>query len=51
LVYTGGSTISSTCLQIIARKVTFAGNGAIDNNCPPDMVLEDIVSFRVMLVE
>jgi len=51
LVYTGGSTIGSTCLQIIARKVTFSGNGAIDNNCPPDMVLESIVSFRVTLVE
>ncbi len=51
LVYTGGSTIGSTCLQIIARKVTFTGNGSIGNDCPSDMVLEDIVSFRVTLVE
>ncbi len=51
VVFTGGSVVAGTCLQIVARKVTFTGTGVLGNDCPADMTVQEIVSYRVTLVE
>ena len=52
LVYNGGATISNSCLQIVALRVTFNGNATVGkNNCPNDMQLAGIKLTRIKLVE
>lgn len=34
----GGSQITSTCLQVVSRKIHFSGGGSIDNDCPDQSV-------------
>ncbi len=51
VLFTGGASINSNCMQIIARKVSFQGNGTFGNNCPADMSMGVIAQTKVKLVE
>lgn len=45
---TGGNT---SCLQLVARTVTFSGSGAITNSCASSSGTETISRFSIKLVE
>jgi hypothetical protein len=46
--YSGGATVVSQCVVLIANTVDFSGNTQMTNNCPQD--LRDQVAFRVVRV-
>lgn len=51
LDFTGTSGMSTECVQIAARRVSFNGNSSIANRCPPNSGASAFSGLRVFLVE
>ena len=53
IVFTGGAETGDGCLQLVARKVTFTGNGTIANTEQAclDQGVENMAQLRVRLTE
>ena len=34
LTFNGTTGMSTTCIQLVARRLAFSGNSTIQNNCP-----------------
>jgi Flp pilus assembly protein TadG len=50
LQFNGTSGMTTNCLQLIARDVTFIGNTSISNVCPPDAGTPTITGVHIRLV-
>jgi hypothetical protein len=48
--FSGTAGMTTDCLQIVGRRVTFIGNSNIDNNCPAGSGASSFVGTRVKLV-
>jgi Flp pilus assembly protein TadG len=48
--FTGTSGMSTQCLQLVAKRVTFSGNSAISNSCPSGSGASSFTGTRVRLV-
>jgi Flp pilus assembly protein TadG len=48
--FTGTSGMSTNCLQIVARRVIFSGNSAVNNSCPSGSGASSFSGTRVRLV-
>ena len=51
MVFAGTSGISTACVQMVARRVTFTGTSAITNVCPPGSGASSFKGRSVRLVE
>ena len=51
LDFTGGSSSSATCTQIVGRLITFTGNNNVTSNCPSSGIQNIAVPGSVKLVE
>jgi len=51
IVYTGGGTLSGSCIQLIGKQVSFNGNGKVGFDCPANMDIPEILAVAVKLVE
>lgn len=49
-VFNGTAGMSTACVQIVARRVTFTGNAAINNTCPADSGASSFHGRQVRLV-
>ncbi len=49
--FTGSSGQHSECLLLVAHRVTFTGDGSLENNCPSDFDDLDLSARFVRLVE
>lgn len=50
LVYEGGSGFRPTCLRIVSRRVVFAGNSDINNDCPSNRGSDVQYGYEVRMV-
>ena len=48
--YTGNTGINTNCMQLVAKNVTFTGNSAISNVCPPGSGGSGISGRQIRLV-
>jgi Flp pilus assembly protein TadG len=48
--FTGTSGMSTNCIQLVARRVVFSGNSAINNSCPAGSGASSFIGTRVRLV-
>lgn len=51
LIFTGTSGMSTACVQMVARKVTFSGTSAVSNVCPANSGSSAFQGRSVRLVE
>lgn len=51
ILFSGGTAVSGSCLQIVADTVNFTGSGTIGNDCDGTGVPDLNVYNRIMLVE
>ncbi len=51
LIFTGTSGMTTTCVQMVARRVTFSGTSAISNVCPVGSGASSFEGRSVRLVE
>jgi hypothetical protein len=51
LIFTGTSGMTTTCVQMVARRVTFSGTSAISNVCPGGSGAHSFEGRSVRLVE
>ncbi len=49
--FTGGSNAQTSCLQMVAQRITFTGNSAITNTCPASAGTASMARVSVELVE
>ena len=47
----GGGSAGTSCLQLVARLVTFVGNSSVANTCPTDSGVKDFVGTVVRLIK
>lgn len=50
LGFSGTSGMSTDCLRLVGRRVTFTGNSKVTNSCPTNGGVPDITGTRVRLV-
>jgi hypothetical protein len=50
LLFNGTSGMSTNCLQLVARNITFVGNTSISNVCPSDSGTPKITGVHIRLV-
>ncbi|WP_028055750.1 pilus assembly protein TadG-related protein [Sphingobium bisphenolivorans] len=50
LQFSGTSGMTTDCIQIASRRITFIGNSSITNNCPPGSGAGGFTGTRVRLV-
>jgi Flp pilus assembly protein TadG len=48
--FTGNTGMTTNCLQLVAKRVTFSGNSTINNNCPAGVGAHSFIGTRVRLV-
>jgi hypothetical protein len=48
--FTGTAGMKTDCLQLVAKRLVFAGNSTISNQCPSDSGANSFVGTRVQLV-
>jgi hypothetical protein len=51
MIFTGTSGMSTACVQMVARRVTFSGNAAVTNTCPAGSGASSFEGRSVRLVE
>ena len=51
LSFSGKSGMTTDCIQIVSRRVTFTGNTSINNVCPSNSGAKSFTGTRVFLVE
>lgn len=51
LEFLGNTGMSTSCLQLVSRRVTFIGNSSITNSCPTNSKAKSFAGKRVRLVE
>jgi hypothetical protein len=50
LSFSGDSGMTTDCVQLVSRRVTFIGNTNIVNHCPVDSGAGSFIGSRVFLV-
>jgi hypothetical protein len=50
VTFSGNSGMTTKCVQLVSRRVTFIGNNTIVNDCPVDYDTERFLGTRVYLV-
>lgn len=50
VTYNGTAGMSTVCMQLVARRVTYSGNMSISNSCPSDSGASDFTGKQVRLV-
>ncbi|HEX6741908.1 MAG TPA: hypothetical protein VF079_08975, partial [Sphingomicrobium sp.] len=50
LTFNGNAGMITTCMQIVAKDVTFTGNSAISNSCPANSGAHSFDGKKVRLV-
>jgi hypothetical protein len=48
--FNGTAGMSTNCIQLVARRVVFSGNSAINNSCPSGSGASSFIGARVRLV-
>ena len=51
VTYNGTAGMTTVCMQLVARRVSYSGNMNISNSCPSDSGAMDFTGKRVRLVE
>lgn len=50
LQFSGTAGMSTNCLQLVSKRVTFIGNSSISNNCPSNSGAQSFTGTRIKLV-
>ena len=51
LTFNGTAGMDTNCMQIVSKRVTFTGNSAVNNTCPPASKASAFKGKRIRLVE
>jgi Flp pilus assembly protein TadG len=51
VTYNGTAGMTTTCMQLVARRVTYSGNMNIANSCPANLGYKAFAGYKVRLVE